>query len=138
MKITKPKKLATTSNSSLNDEEIKSQKVKIKDLILLHALMLIYSFSGVFSKLASKQSPLSFKFIFFYGMVLLILFVYAIFWQQVLKRMPLNVAFANKGVLTVWGLIWGALLFGEQIRVNMIIGCLLVLGGIYLVVSDHE
>ena len=45
-----------------------------------------------------------------------ILGIYAIGWQQVIKRMPLTTAYANKAVTLVWGLVWGLLLFHEQLN----------------------
>ena len=59
-------------------------------------------------------------------------------WQQVLKRMPLTVAFANKAVVIIWGIVWGMLFFGETLRISMVVGSVIIIAGIYLVVSDDE
>ena len=64
--------------------------------ILLHLLLLIYSFSNVFSKLAAGEAFLSMRFCLFYGASLGLLAVYALGWQQVIRRMPLTTAFAHK------------------------------------------
>ena len=61
-----------------------------------------------------------------------------IIWQQILKRMPLTVAYANKPVTLIWGIIWGALIFGEKITVNMLIGAAVIFAGIYLVTGETE
>lgn len=95
----------------------------------------MYSLGSVFSKFASKESFFTPKFIFFYSIVLAILFTYAVFWQQLLKKLPLTTAFANKSATVIWGMIWGILIFKEEIRITMIIGSVFILYGIYLVVN---
>ena len=105
---------------------------KIKTYVLLHALMLIFSLSPVCSKLAGQQPFLSFKFIFFYGFVILLLGIYALLWQQIIKRMPLTTAYANKAVTVVWGMVWGALLFQEDITPQKCIGTAIIVAGVML------
>lgn len=111
---------------------------KWNTFILLHVILCIYSVGSVFSKFASKQVFLSVKFLLFYGLVIFILFVYAILWQQVLKKISVTTAFANKSVVVIWGMIWGNILLGEKITINMIIGAVIIFGGVYLVVSENE
>lgn len=65
-----------------------------------------------------------------------IMFGYAIIWQQILKRMPLTVAYANRPVTLIWGIIWGALIFGEKVTWNMIAGAAVIFAGIYLVTGE--
>ena len=104
----------------------------------LHLLLFTYSLGAIFSKLASNKPFLSKGFALYYGIVLLLLFIYAIGWQQFLKRMPLSVAYANKSIVVIWGIIWGIALFGEKLTIGMIIGSVFVVGGIFLVVNDNE
>lgn len=111
---------------------------KINNYIYLHLLLFAFSFCGVFSKLASQNQFLSFKFCLFYGISLMILGIYAIFWQQILKKFSLTTAFFNKAVTIIWGMLWGVIFFGETITINMIIGTIIVLIGIGLVVNDYE
>ncbi len=110
----------------------------VKDYLLLYIALLLYSVNGIFAKLASKNQFLSAEFFCYYGLVLLILFIYAVLWQQVLKKMPLTTAFSNKSVTVVFGMLWGTLLFQEQITLKMIIGGIAIIFGVYLVVTDHE
>lgn len=114
------------------------KKIKVNKYIYLHLLLLLYSFCGVFSKLASQNQFLSIKFCLFYGTSLLILGIYAIFWQQILKKFSLTTAFFNKAVTIIWGMIWGVMFFSEKITLNMIVGTIIVLIGIGLVVKDYE
>lgn len=111
---------------------------KIKDYLFLHSILIIYSLSSIFSKLASAEKFLSEKFIMYYGMVLGCLMVYALLWQQVLKKMPLTTAFANKAVVIVWGILWGSIFFQETITLSMLLGGGIIFFGIYLVVSDDD
>ena len=73
-----------------------------------------------------------------YGLLLVIMAVYAVLWQQILKKLPLNVAYANKAVTVIWGLIWGMIIFKEQITLNNILGAALIILGIYVVVKADE
>lgn len=108
---------------------------KFKVYLLLHGLMLLFSFSPVFSKLAGTYPLLSLPFLFFYGLVIVILGLYAILWQQVIKRLPLTTAYANKAVTVVWGMIWGVVIFGEQLTPLKIAGGLVVIAGVLLYAS---
>ena len=109
-----------------------------KYLIALNILLVIYSMSGICSKLAGKYDFLSFWFIFFYGLVILNLGIYAIVWQQIIKHLPLTTAYANKAVTIVWGIMWGIIFFGEQIKWNMIVGAVIVIIGVLVVVKSDE
>lgn len=101
----------------------------------LHILLLVYSASTVFSKLASGYSFLSVSFLLCYGIVLLLLGVYAVFWQQIIKKLPLMTAYANKAVTVVWGIVWGATVFHEKITWGKALGAVLVIAGVMLYVS---
>ena len=113
-------------------------KKKLYVYMCLHILLLVYSASTVFSKLASGYSFLSFKFLLCYGMVLLLLGVYAVFWQQIIKRLPLMTAYANKAVTVVWGIVWGVVFFDEKITWEKALGAALVIAGVILYVSGDR
>lgn len=113
-------------------------KTKIKYLIALHIELLILSLSGVCSKMAAQWQFLSFWFIFWYALVLINLAVYAIVWQQIIKHLPLTTAYANKAIGIVWGILWGIIIFGEQIKWNMIVGAVIVIIGVIVVVKSDE
>ena len=107
-------------------------KSSTKTMLALHILLAVYSVGNVFSKLAADVPFLSPRFILYYGIVLLILGIYAIGWQQVIKRMPLTTAYANKAVTIVWGIVFGMILFGETVTPLMIAGAFLIVAGIVL------
>ena len=119
--------------------DIKNKKASnLKYFVFLHILLFFYSISNVCSKAAAKEKFLSPKFILLYACIIAILGVYAIVWQQILKHIPLTTAFCNKAVGIIWGIMWGAVLFGEKIKVNMIIGALVVIAGVIMVVKSDE
>ena len=102
-------------------------------------MLMVYSTSGIFSKMASGEPFLSFKFCLFYGILLFLLALYAVGWQQMIKRMPLTTAYANKAVTVVWGLVWGLVFFDETLTPGKMLGALMVVGGIVLfALSDGE
>lgn len=105
---------------------------RIKTLFALHLLLMVYSTSGILSKLAAGVDFLSFDFCILYGGVLCLLGFYAIGWQQILKKLPLTTAFSNKAVTIVWGIIWGALFFFEPITLPKAVGALLIIAGVIL------
>lgn len=111
---------------------------KAKSYIVLHLILLLYSLGNVFSKIAAEKEFLSLEFCLYYGLVLFILAAYAVLWQQVLKSIPLNIAYANKAITLVWGIAWGALLFNEAISISNIIGAVIVLSGVLLMVTGGE
>ena len=45
-------------------------------------------------------------------------------------RTDLSFAYANKGVVIVWGLVWSVVFFGEKLTVNNFIGASLIIVGI--------
>ncbi len=116
----------------------KKSKKNYVTLLVLHLMLMVYSTSGVFSKLAAGTEFLSFKFCLYYGCVIVLLGIYAIGWQQIIKRFPLTNAFANKAVTVVWGIIWGAVFFRESITVGKIIGAVLVIAGVVLYAKAGE
>ena len=107
-------------------------KKNLKLLILLHGMLMIYSLSGICSKKAAGTAFLSLEFCLYYGVIIALLGFYAIGWQQIIKRMPLTTAFANKAVTVVWGLVWGAVVFHEAIPPGKLIGAAMVVAGVVL------
>ena len=95
-------------------------------------MLMIYSMSGICSKKAAGVEFLSAEFCIYYGTVILLLGFYAMCWQQIIKRLPLTTAFANKAVTVVWGIIWGYVFFQEKITVGKVVGAFFVILGVVL------
>lgn len=110
----------------------------VKSYILLHIILIFYTLGDICSKTAASKEFLSFEFCLYYGFVLLILAVYAVLWQQIIKKIPLNVAYANKAITLIWGMIWGSIIFKEHISISNIIGSAVVLTGVILMVNGGE
>lgn len=112
--------------------EGKKTNVRAWALVALHVLLFIYSTTSLFSKNAARVEFGSPAFFAFYAGMLAVLVVYAIGWQQVIKHLPLTVAFTNKAVTVAWGIMWGWTVFGEQVTPPMIAGAVLVMAGVVL------
>lgn len=119
------------TNSAMN-------KSKLKTILALHILLLVFSLSNVCSKLAAGEEFLSFRFCLCYGGIILILGIYAICWQQIIKRLPLTTAYANRAITIVWGIVWGMFFFREQITAGKIVGALIVIAGVILYVTTED
>ena len=104
---------------------------------LLHLAVFI-SISTICAKFAASQDFMSFNFIALYGGVILALGIYALIWQQVLKKIPLTNAFVNKSASLIWSLVWGVTLFGEIVSINMLIGIIIVFIGVILVITGSQ
>ena len=108
------------------------RKSRIRDVLALQGLMLLFSGYSVLAKFAGNQAAWSAPFFAYYGLSILPLGVYAILWQRVIKRVPLTSAYANRAVAVVWGMAWGAWIFRETINAKMLIGAALILAGVAL------
>lgn len=110
---------------------------KLGSYLQLHLNILLFSFTGVFSKCASIQfnksglkSPLLYLFLF---LMIANCGIYAIAWQMVLKKFSLSTAYANKSVYLIWTQLWAVLIFDETLSIQNIIGLLVVLVGVWVV-----
>ena len=121
--------------------EVKNEekkKAKLKDIFILQIVIAIYTLSTVCAKFASGQEFMSFQFILFYGMEMLILAVYAIVWQQLLKKFDVSIAYANKAMGLLWSIVWAILIFNDTITIKNVIGVLIVIVGTIIVNSEDE
>lgn len=105
---------------------------RLKMLFALHLLLMVYSMSGVMSKLAAGEDFFSPRFLMLYAGMIALLGLYAIGWQQILKRLPLTTAFSNKAVTIVWGIVWGVMFFAESVTLGKVIGALFIIAGVVL------
>jgi len=111
---------------------------KANNYVLLYANFLLLSFAAVLAKLAGNHGLLSMTAVILYGSSFLLMGVYAVTWQVVLKRLPLTVAYTNKAVSIILGMLWGALLFNETISWRMVVGAMCIILGVILVVKNNE
>ena len=104
----------------------------MKKFLLLCVCFLIVSLSGVFLKFASMYEFLSSHYVFYFGMTVVVMGVYAVLWQEVLKLIPLNKAYLYKSSGIGISLMYAYIIFGENITVHNIIGCAMIIAGIMI------
>ena len=123
----------TTDNSeAVKNEKTGKLNFSIKRFIFLQILLFVTSFSAVFTKKSAGEKFLSFKFCLFYAGILLMCFINAIFWQQIIKKLPLTFAYSNRAIGIIWVMLWSRLFFGDVITPKKIIGVVIVIIGIIL------
>lgn len=94
------------------------------------------SFSSVFLKLAGQQPVLGWSYIFYYGCAVAVMGIYAVAWQLILEKLPLTTAYLRKGVTYVLIFIWAALIFGEKITPQQIVGIAIIIAGMVVSMRD--
>lgn len=109
---------------------------KIKDIVLLQGVIIIYTISGVMSKEASASGDDLTRFLVFFGLEFVLLGVYALLWQQMIKRFELSVAYANRSMAVVWSMVWAVVFFHDAITIQNIAGVVLVVAGIWIIDTD--
>lgn len=75
---------------------------------------------------------MSWPYLFWIAGAIGVMGVYALLWQQVIARMPLSTAYLFKGTSLIFVLLFSALLFGEAITTNNLIGSAIIIAGIVL------
>ena len=108
---------------------------KIGMIAFLQLTVCVYTLSGIAAKLASGFDFLSVGFILCYGGELLALGIYAVLWQQIIRRIDLSLAYANRAIAIFWSMLWARLIFQEEISLPNIIGIVLIILGIWVVNS---
>lgn len=106
--------------------------LSISSLLLLIVAFLIYSCTGIFTKLASMQEMLSGAYIQYFSLVIFAMGVYAVLWQLILKRVDLAKAFLFKSLTVIFALFFAWSIFGEVITFKNILGCAFIVSGIIL------
>lgn len=109
-----------------------------KNILLLQAVVVIYTLSSVVAKFATGKELFSFSFFLFYGIEVAILGVYAILWQQMIKRFDLSVAYANRAMALLWSAIWAVVLFYENLTGKQLLGIAFVIIGTVIVNTDQS
>lgn len=113
---------------------------KFKNIILLQLIVIIYTFNSIIGKFSAdaKVEFLSIGFILFYGAEVFVLGVYAILWQQMIKRFDLSVAYANRAMALLWSGVWAVIIFKDSLTWKNILGIVLVIAGTIVVNMDSE
>lgn len=107
----------------------------LKMVILLQLAVCIYTLSGIAAKMASGYEFLSAGFVVCYTGEILALGMYAVLWQQIIKRIDISIAYANRAIAVFWSMLWAWLIFHEEITLQNIAGIGLIILGIWVVNS---
>lgn len=110
----------------------------MKNILLLILTFVVYSFTGIFTKLASQQEPMSIAYLGCFAGAIAVLGLYAILWQKVLSFMPLNKAFLCKSVTLILGLLVAHFVFAEIITFCNVIGAAFIFGGLVVLSCNHH
>ena len=94
----------------------KKSKMSLILLIVLQGAVCLYTVSGIAAKLASNYEFLSLGFILCYGLEIFVLGLYAIIWQQIIKRVDISIAYANRAVAVFWTMLWSILTTSAWLR----------------------
>ena len=121
-----------------NGISMNGNKIKWKNVLQLQAVVVIYTISSVMAKTASMHKDNKMLFLIFFGLEFVMLGVYAILWQQMIKRFELSVAYANRAMAILWSMIWAVIFFHDQITVRNLLGVAIVIAGIMLINTDKE
>lgn len=120
----------------MKNKEVSNKKISAPMFFVIQGTVCLYTSSGIAAKLASGYPFLSWEFGLCYGIEIVILGLYAVMWQQVIKRVDLSVAYANRSLSIFWSMLWAVWLFDDVITLNNIFGILLILVGTWMVNQD--
>lgn len=109
-----------------------SSNLTVCSVVILLLVYLFYSTVSIATKFTSLQEFFSLRYFLGLSVVVAMLGVYAVIWQQVLKRIELTTAYMFKGISLIFVLMFSALIFNETITVWNIAGASLIVGGIVL------
>ena len=115
------------------------RKIGWKELIAIQLVVMVYTGSTIIGKFAAGASEENVgRFLLLYGAEIGVLGIYAILWQQVIRRFELSVAYANRAVALLWSLLWAVLIFGERLTFRKVLGAGLVVAGTWVVNGGKE
>ncbi|PDY45482.1 EamA family transporter [Bacillus pseudomycoides] len=112
-------------------------KPTMKNYVFLHVAFLLYSIILLYMKWAAKFPVSSISFFIAYFGLVVILFGYAILWQQVIKHFEISKAYSHRGIIILWSMLWSVIFLGETIKWNNLLGAAILMIGIVVVTKDE-
>lgn len=100
--------------------------------LALIGINLVYACVSIFTKWTSTQDILSLGYFLGLAGAVVVMGIYALLWQQIIKRIPLSDAYMFKGTSLVFILLLSFLLFDEGITWTNIVGSIIIISGIAL------
>lgn len=108
------------------------QSGKVHAVCALVGINLLYACTGICTKMAAMSEPFSWAYMLWFAGAVMIIGIYALLWQQVLRRIELSTAYMFKGTTLIFTMLIAALLFGETITIPNIIGSVIIVTGIVI------
>jgi drug/metabolite transporter (DMT)-like permease len=102
------------------------------------AAIVFESLSSTVLKLGGLHPFLSPMYLFYFGLAMVIMAIYAVAWQLLLERLPLTTAYLRKGLTYTLIFVWAALFFQEVITLKQIIGMAVIIVGMVVSMSDER
>ncbi len=99
---------------------------------ILIGVNLIYACVSIFTRIASEYEMFSMQYTIGVFGAICVLGIYAVIWQQILKRFPVGEAYMYKGTSVVFVLLLATLVFNDTISCANIIGAVIIVCGIGL------
>ena len=112
--------------------------MKIIWYISLVLINMLYACVSIFTKLASQQELMSWNYMLCLIGAVGVMGLYAMLWQQILKRIELSLAYMFKGTGLIFVMLLAHVLFGEQITWNNVVGAIIIISGIVLFANSAE
>ena len=109
-----------------------NHKLTIVSILFLIAINLLYACVGILTKYASLHEFMSWNYMLGVIGAVGVMGLYAVLWQQILKRIELSVAYMFKGTSIIFVMLLAYVLFGEQITWNNVLGAIIIIVGIVL------
>jgi len=111
--------------------------MKPRDIILAIVIYIIFPISSIITKYAAMTEDLWNKFLL-YGASVVVLAIFSVFWQILLKRVDLVKAYIFKSTSIIWTVIYGVLIFNDVLTANVIIGTIIVMIGTVIAILGGE
>ena len=115
---------------------MKEKGVTLKNILSLQLIIIIYTISGVMAKFAAASAEAPLRMLMFLALEFVVLAIYAVLWQQMIKRFELSVAYANRAMAILWSMIWAGIFFHDEITFRNVLGVSIVLLGMVIVNLD--
>ena len=115
-----------------------TRKITLLSILIIQLGVVIYTGSGICSKMTANYPAMSFMWLFWLGLEVVFLGVYAIFWQQIIKRFDLSIAYANRAFALVWSTLCALLISPATATPANTTGVIVIFAGIMLVNQDAK
>ena len=81
------------------------QSRKVHAVCALVGINLLYACTGICTKMAALSEPFSWSYVAWFAGAVAIIGVYALLWQQVLRRIELSTAYMFKGTTLIFTML---------------------------------